>query len=745
MHGTAFAESDAELHQLLGQSIVSTPSKGSETDTTAPATASVISAEQLKRHGIRSLDEAINYLSLGMATSTSLHTAEIGARSVLINADYGNHVLLLLDGHALNEPWNGTAYYERGAGVPFELVDHIEIILGPGSVLYGSQAMLGVINIVTKRAKDARGLRLVAEGDAALPTRGDGSLRGPASSGWLGDMGGGYRFAGGYGRELTLGGNAAELTLGLDYYKNHGPTWQLGPQPYGNDFVTLAPKDFGPRAEPGVWGGELDEADTLEVPAGYARFSVGNFRAALRASAYRRSTAFADSIATVAADFDDPFNREVDRFLNLDVSQRIAASSRLELVIRGYADLYDYSWHNRTSAAEDCPEGFLDGCDRDLEGIGRALGGELRAMLQWPVLRASTLLGMDAKVRDVEDDLRIVARPGFAAMSTPALGGQRTDGLIAPYVAQSLSPTSWLDINLGLRLDHDTRFGNKLSPRSALGVTPWSGARLKLIYAEAFRAPSAYEITYRDPNSQLDAAGLGPETVRSVEGSIEQRLGRHRLLFGLFRSWWTDLVGTETLSEEDLGLAIANGELASSVVEAYRRANFGRIDNYGLNAAYDGEALDGRFRYGVNVTAASTRLDTGDGTGSAVLSVAPQTFGNARASYDLGGSWPTLAAAVRFMDRRLASRAYDGGFSPQPSAPPLLALRLAVVGPITPLPGLGYRVGGEYSFAKVEPYVIGTQYANDDVTSAELAPIRRLQIFAALEYAFEPAPPGPEP
>lgn len=734
--------SDAELHELLGQSIVSTPSKGAETDTTAPATATVITAEQLRRHGIRSLDEAINYLSLGMGTSSPLHTAEIGARGVLINGDYGNHVLLLVDGHALNEPWNGTAYFERGAGVPFELIDHIEIILGPGSVLYGSQAMLGVIHIVTKRAKDFKGLRLVAEGDAAAPTGASGSLRGPASSGFFGDVGSGYRLGAGYGRQLMIGGSPAELTLGIDYYANRGPTWRLGWQRYGDDAVTLAPRDFGPRGVPGIWGGELDEADTLSVPAAYARFSIDDFRAAVRASAYRRSTVFADSITASAADFDDPFNEELDRFLNLDLSQRLAISSRLDLLIRAYGDLYEYTWHNRTSSAEDCPEGFLTGCERSLEGAGRSLGGELRTTLQWPVLRASTLLGIDAKVREVEDVGTIENIAGSPLLRAPPLGETRSDGLVAPYAAQSLSPTSWLDINLGLRLDHDTRFGNTLSPRSALGVTPWDGARLKLIYAEAFRAPSAYELTYSDPNSQVSSGDLGPETVRSIEGSFEQRFGTHRLLFGVFRSWWTDLVGSEIVTEEGLAAAIERGELTPNVIEAYRKNNLGRIDNYGLNAAYEGQGADGRLQYGLNVTATNTRVDPGDGSGATVLQVAPQTFGNARLSYDLGGAFPNLAAALRFADRRLASRYYDGGFSPPPSAPPLLALRLAATGALASLPGLRYRIGGEYSFAKVEPYVIGpNQYANDNVTRAELAPIRRMQAFVGLEYAFESREP----
>ncbi len=54
------------------------------------------------------------------------------------------------DGHAINEPLFGTARFDRGAGIPLEMVDHIEVILGPGSVLYGSNAMLGVINVITK-------------------------------------------------------------------------------------------------------------------------------------------------------------------------------------------------------------------------------------------------------------------------------------------------------------------------------------------------------------------------------------------------------------------------------------------------------------------------------------------------------------------------------------------------------------------------------------------------------------------
>lgn len=732
----ARAQSASELDALLGQSIVSTPSKGSETDTTAPATSTVITAEQLRSHGIRSLDEAINYLSLGMSTSTSLHTAEIGARGVQMTGDYGNHVLLLLDGHALNEPWNGTGYFERGAGVPFEMIDHIEVILGPGSVLYGSQAMLGVINIVTKRAKDFSGVRLFAEGEAVMPTGRDSKLRSPGGSGYFGDLGGGYRVGAGYGRELEVGETASEVTLALDYYWNKGPTWQLGPQYYGEDWVSGEPKNFGPRAPRGVWGGPLQDADYMEVPAAYLRYRLGDFQAAVRASAYRRSTAFPDYISGDTAEFDEPRNREIDRFLNVELTQRIPVSSRVELTLRGYTDLYDYEWFNRASSLEDCPETFVNGCARYLNGVGRAFGGELRARIDWPLARASTLLGVHGKVGIVEDALHI--REIYGPGSQAPIGDQRDDGVIAPYIAQALSPTHWLDLNLGLRLDHDTRFGQALSPRTAAGVTPWQGGRLKVIYAEAFRGPSAYELTYHDPGSQIAAGDLEAERVRSLEGSVEQRFGKHRLLFGVFRSWWSELVGSIRLSDEETAAAVARGELTAGVEEGYRRENVSRITNHGLNAAYEGAALDGRLRFGLNLTAAHTLVNAGDGSAPRPISVAPQTFGNARVAYELAPSLPTFGAALRFADRRLPERLYDGGFTRVPSAPPLAAVRLAITGPFVPVPGLSYRAGGEYSFAAKEPYVIGAHlYAKDETTPAELAPTRRMHVFMGLEYAFD--------
>jgi len=100
--GAARADDTSELVGLLEQPVVSTISKTAETGSAAPAISTTITAEDLRRYGIRSLNEAINYLSLGMVTTNPLHSVEIGARGVLFTVDYGNHVLLLVNGHAMN-------------------------------------------------------------------------------------------------------------------------------------------------------------------------------------------------------------------------------------------------------------------------------------------------------------------------------------------------------------------------------------------------------------------------------------------------------------------------------------------------------------------------------------------------------------------------------------------------------------------------------------------------------------------
>ena len=730
LHASVARAQSNELEELMGESIVSTPSKEAESSTTAPATSSIITAEDLRAHGLRSLDEALNYASLGMVTTTVEHGVEIGARGVLLTGDYGNHVLLLIDGVPANEPWNGTAYFERGAGVPFELVDHIEVTLGPGSVMHGGQAMLGVINVVTKRARDYQGLRVIVEGDTSAPVFGDGALRlSPLSR-----YGRGYRLGLGFGHAFELAGEPAELTLQLERYKEHGPDWELPTQVWGTDAVTGAPKDFGPRTPAGQWGGLATHSNYVDVPAAYARFALGNFEATARAGMYTRASPYMTSLVNLGDDFDDHANHERDRWLQLGLGYKRSLSSRATFGVHAYALLNDYTWFSRRAAAEECPDGLLAGCERTLVGFGKSGGTDLRLTVDEPEVHASTLLGVDSRLRRARSELVVKDRVS-GAVAPFSNDYTRVDALVAPYVQQSFSPYRWLDANAGVRLDYDTRFGHKLSPRAALGITPWDGGRLKAIYSEAFRGPTAYELNYADPVEQVAAPNLSAETVRSIELSVEQRFGAQRLFFGVFRSAWTGLVIFRTLADDQVASAIAAGALEPATSVAYTNANAGTLENYGYNAAYEG-TFGRKLHVASNLTSAYSRVDLSDGSGVQPLTVAPSFFGNARVSYEIGGNWPMPALALHYLARRPADRAFDGGFAHPPYAPPDLKLRLTFTGVVPAAKGLRYRLSTTFDAASRGPYVVGpTQYATNPDSQATLSPQRRLSAFLGLEYA----------
>jgi outer membrane receptor for ferrienterochelin and colicins len=450
----AHAEETTELESLLERPVVSTPSKGAETADVAPAVSSVISAEDLRRYGIRSLDEALNFLSLGIVATNPMHAVEVGSRGVLLSADYGSHMLLLVDGHSLNEPWGGTAYFERGSVIPIELIDRIEILLGPGSVLYGSQAMFGVINIVTKRAKDYSGVHVIAEGGLILPAVQNGEFKDLNGAGYLDRVGNDTRFAVGSGQRFRLFDAPAEFVAQLEYYRDSGPTLVLGPQIYGDDYVTEEPKDFGPRSvRPGVWGGRVQHAAFTEVPAFYGKLRVGDTEFLARAGIFRRGVPYQDSLVSDEGSFDDDRAFERDRLANFEIRTRATLSQLTTIALRGYADHADYTWHSPNRAAEDCPEGALRGCIRDFSGQGQVVGTEAKLSLDIPgTARARTLFGIDARVTRAESNLEVVDRA--TGELTPAENDYgETRFPLAAYIEQGVSPLRFLDLKLGARLD----------------------------------------------------------------------------------------------------------------------------------------------------------------------------------------------------------------------------------------------------------------------------------------------------
>jgi outer membrane receptor protein involved in Fe transport len=145
---------------------ISAATKSQVASEAAPASISVVTADEIAAFGYTSLTEALAGIR-GTFTSNDRSYESVGFRGFSPPGDYTNRVLVLVDGHPLNDAVTGQGYVGHDLDVDLSNVDHIEIVRGPGSVLYGTGALFGVINVVTRRPNEG--------GHAAASTMGGSS------------------------------------------------------------------------------------------------------------------------------------------------------------------------------------------------------------------------------------------------------------------------------------------------------------------------------------------------------------------------------------------------------------------------------------------------------------------------------------------------------------------------------------------------------------------------------------------
>ena len=145
------ADSDLELMSLYGgEEFISIATGVTQPIAKAPAVASVVTAEEIEKIGARDIDDVLE-------TIPGLHVARdiTGYNPIYtfrgIYAGFNPQVLMLINGIPITNLFNGDRNVVRG-GMPVQSISRIEVIRGPGSALYGADAFAGVINIVTHEA-----------------------------------------------------------------------------------------------------------------------------------------------------------------------------------------------------------------------------------------------------------------------------------------------------------------------------------------------------------------------------------------------------------------------------------------------------------------------------------------------------------------------------------------------------------------------------------------------------------------
>lgn len=141
-----------DIGDLLEIPVVSTATLREQSGTSAPAAINVLSGDEIKRRGYRTIKDMLEDIP-GWADVSDANEIIAAVRGMY--ASTTNKVLVMINGHRMNDLNLGRYNLDQFLGV--DIIERVEFIKGPGSVLYGNGALIGVINIITKKGSDVDG------------------------------------------------------------------------------------------------------------------------------------------------------------------------------------------------------------------------------------------------------------------------------------------------------------------------------------------------------------------------------------------------------------------------------------------------------------------------------------------------------------------------------------------------------------------------------------------------------------
>lgn len=151
---------EMSFSDLMNQE-VSTSSKFVQKSSEAASSIGIITAEEIKFFGYKTLGEVLNS-QRGMYLSNDKNYMYVGSRGFSRPTDYNNRFVIMIDGHIINEVVYGSAFMGNELAINLANVEKIEIIRGPGASVYGSGAMLNIINVIMKKGSETDGVTVSA-------------------------------------------------------------------------------------------------------------------------------------------------------------------------------------------------------------------------------------------------------------------------------------------------------------------------------------------------------------------------------------------------------------------------------------------------------------------------------------------------------------------------------------------------------------------------------------------------------
>ncbi|HZI05036.1 MAG TPA: TonB-dependent receptor [Archangium sp.] len=456
------------VQQLLSEAVVSTASKRNQRISDVPMTISWIPAEELEGTGQFSLCEAIQYFPGMECRRGAMRKAAVSARG--LGSNYlSNRLLLLQDGRPLTDPWTGQFYADETT--PLSNLKQIEVIRGPGSTLYGSNAFSGVINMITRQPKD-----LMQDGrdygaDARLLIGQDRTWR----------------------AQTTAAGRGGPVEALISYY-GFGSD---GPQLFNDPKVGRV--DTNEDSLVHQVTGKVN-VKSLTLDASFTSGEIG------RPGGHQISTVGNCGRCHYTPD-------DVERVQNFNASAQVdqQVTDNLRVFAQAYTFFKRRQVEMENAFDEDRPQTPL--------GKRRRLGGEARGLLTLGELTVT--FGGDYK-NDLVNNPNVL--PGLSLEDT-------TQDILGGFVDAEYRPVSQLVLSAGARYDKymipekiwQART-DQISPRASVVFHARPELSFRANYGRAFRAPTLAELAI---NQQMYAATLlgngtlRAETLDTVEASVD--------------------------------------------------------------------------------------------------------------------------------------------------------------------------------------------------------------------------------
>ncbi|MEN9575042.1 MAG: hypothetical protein RL514_2897 [Verrucomicrobiota bacterium] len=149
---------DLSLDELLTVKVqtVTSAAKYAQPTALAPASVTIVTDRDIQLHGYRNLAEVLGSVR-GFYSTSDRNYHYLGVRGFSRPGDYNSRVLLLIDGHRVNDVVFDGAPIGNDGYLDVDLIDRVEVVRGPGSAVYGSSAFFGVVNVITRRGRDVKG------------------------------------------------------------------------------------------------------------------------------------------------------------------------------------------------------------------------------------------------------------------------------------------------------------------------------------------------------------------------------------------------------------------------------------------------------------------------------------------------------------------------------------------------------------------------------------------------------------